>query len=133
MTADLTPAVARALEAAQHLARRRGGDAVEPPDVLHALLLEEEGRAAALLVAAGLDWPRYRAGHPELPRTAPPTEALPVAARLRRSLGLARELAPDLSGEATVASDAPLLALLRGPAVRALLETPAVRPETLRA
>src|SRR5260370_24412065 len=115
MTADLTPAVARALEAAQHLARRRGGDAVEPPDVLHALLLEEEGRAAALLVAAGLDWPRYRAGHPELPRTAPPTEALPLAARPRRSLGLAPALAPDPSAEATVPSEALLLPLVRCP------------------
>src|SRR4051812_2178901 len=122
MSADLTPAVSRALDAAQHLARRRGGAAVEPLDVLHALLLEEEGRAAALLVAAGLDWARYRVDHPEAGGLGPVTDLLPVTARLRRSLGLARELAPEVSGEATVASEALLLALARDPDVRALLE-----------
>jgi thiamine-phosphate pyrophosphorylase len=101
--------------------------------VLHALLLEEEGRAAALLVAAGLDWPRYRAAHPELASAAPPAEPLPVTARLRRSLGLARELAPEVSGEATVASEALVLALVRSPEVRALLEPLGVRPEALEA
>src|SRR5690348_12014184 len=69
MLPELTPAVARALEAAQVYARQRGSLEVQPIDLLHGLLEEDEGRAAVLVVGAGLDPAAYRRSRAE--RTAP--------------------------------------------------------------
>ena len=55
MSADMTPAVARAIESAQRLAARAGARTVEPIHLLQGLLEEEEGQAASLLARSGLD------------------------------------------------------------------------------
>ncbi len=125
MLPELTPAVARVLETAQLHASLLGLSEVLPIHLLHALLAEEEGRACSLAVAAGLDAAAFHASH-----TIPASEGLtlpdgshqgayaprsPVTLhpRTRSALFAARDLARELSGESTVASDALLLALLR--------------------
>jgi thiamine-phosphate pyrophosphorylase len=136
MLPELTPAVARFLEAAQLSAHRLGLPEVLPIYLLHALLAEEEGRAYSLATAAGLDVGAFRASqtdHPPHP-TPPPqggreniapsplvgegwgggdAPSLPLHPRTRSALFAARDLARELSGESTVGSDALLLALLR--------------------
>lgn len=54
----LTPGAQRALQRAELRAWVRGGDAVEPTDLLAALVDEAESRAAELLARFGLDAPR---------------------------------------------------------------------------
>jgi thiamine-phosphate pyrophosphorylase len=111
MLPEMTPAVSRAVDAAQRYAQGRQAAAVEPVDLLHALLEEDEGRAALLLIGAGLDYAAYRGaiGAP------PPAEGEPLElhAEAYTALATARSLAPGLSGETTIASEAFLLALLR--------------------
>src|SRR5262249_29647201 len=122
MHPDLTPAVARAVEAAQRYARARGAAAVQPLDLLHGLLEEEEGGAAVLAIGAGLDHAAYRrqAGTPsELPAAS---TALELHSDAQAALEQAGELAVDLTGEPTVASEALLMALLRGEYLRSALE-----------
>jgi thiamine-phosphate pyrophosphorylase len=111
MTPDLTPAADRALTLAPAYALAAGAASVEPLHLLHALLIEEEGRAFALLTKAGVDPDRHRAAAPT-PATLP-ANPLPITASLRRVLSLARELAPEVSGEQTVAGEALLFALVR--------------------
>jgi thiamine-phosphate pyrophosphorylase len=111
MLPDLTPAVARALEAAGPYARAAGSEVVRPIDLLSALLEEEEGRAAVLAVAAGLEDDRRRATLPR--RDAANRVALSRAPHTEAILARASELALDLTGERTVAGDSLLLALLR--------------------
>jgi thiamine-phosphate pyrophosphorylase len=117
MRFELTPAVARAFQAAQVWARRQGAPVVQPEHLLHGLLQEEEGRAATLLAAAGLDAATARAALAETDRalTAPhAAEApLPHSPESQSVLATARELASDLSPDSTVPSEAVLLALLR--------------------
>jgi thiamine-phosphate pyrophosphorylase len=114
MLPELTPAVARVLETAQLHASRLGLSEVLPIFLLHALLAEEEGRAWTLAVAAGLDAATFRASRP-VPDAPPPVEpsSLPLHPRALSAFFRARELARELSGESTVASDALLLALFR--------------------
>lgn len=109
-----TPAVARALEAALAWAGRHGALEIRPLHLLEGLLEEQEGRAAALLAAGGLA--------PEIALTAltvgtaeeaPPGVELPFSASAEQILASAREVARDLFGERTVASEQLLLALVR--------------------
>ncbi len=112
---DFTPAVERALEAAQGWARRQGADDVRPLHLLRGLLDEEEGRAAALLRAAGLDPAAARAALDggTSDGVAPHAEApLPLHASTQGVFRAARRLAEDLL-ETGVASEALLLTLLR--------------------
>src|SRR5438105_14336858 len=111
MRLDLTPAVTRALEAAQRYAHTRE---LQPAHPLQGLLEEEEGRAALLCGNAGLDVLRAQSALGAV--RAGPVEPRPWAALTREALVLARELALALTGEPTVASEALLLALLRGDA-----------------
>ncbi len=118
MLPELTPAVARVLEAAQLHACLLGLSEVLPIHLLHALLAEEEGRACSLAVAAGLDAAAFRrAGSVRDGGIVSVANAsgsvLPLHPRTRSALFTARDLARELSGESTVASDALLLALLR--------------------
>lgn len=107
MLPSMTPAVGRAVEAA----RRFVGDAasVEPAHLLHGLLDEEFGGAAALAERAGLDYARYLAvrGEPGPPRD------VPLSAASESLLFGARELAFELAGEGVVSSEALLLAIAR--------------------
>ncbi len=105
MIEPYTPAVERALAAAADLARRDGSARVTPAHMLLGLLQEEEGRAAVLLLGAGLSLAdARRAINAESPAELTPPE---------RVVGAARELAEELSGERTVASEHLLLAALR--------------------
>jgi thiamine-phosphate pyrophosphorylase len=112
MPGDLTPAVARALEAARLWAVRLGAAEVEPTHFLYALLAEEEGRAALLLAEAGLD--PARAIPPVADRTPlGPASGMALNQVSAAILTAAQDLAEELSGETTIASEHLLLALLR--------------------
>src|SRR5579871_4820057 len=114
MLPELTPAVARALEWAQRHAHALGVTEILPLYLLHALLAEEEGRAAALAVAAGLDLTSYQASLslPEI-STSDLAPTLPLHPKTQTAFLTARRLARELSGENTVVSEALLLALLQ--------------------
>jgi thiamine-phosphate pyrophosphorylase len=107
----LTPAVARALEVARCYALGQGVSEVEPLHVLHGLLEEEEGRAATLLAAAGLNRVLYQSGRP--PRQEEGPSSLPLSDQAREAFSLAAELAVDLTGERTLSSEPVLLGLLQ--------------------
>jgi thiamine-phosphate pyrophosphorylase len=114
MLPELTPAVARALELAQRHAHALGETEVLPRYLLHALLAEEEGRAAALAVAAGLDLPSFKASLTPPEFTTPdPVPSLPLHPLVQTAFLSARLLARELTGESTVVSEALLLALLQ--------------------
>lgn len=116
MLPELTPAVDRALELAQFHASHLGLSEVLPTHLLHALLAEDEGRACTLAVAAGLDAGAFRASRavPLEALTQPRSPSLPLHPRSRAVFLAARDLAREISGESTVASEALLLALIRG-------------------
>ena len=114
MVPELTPAVARALDKARAYASGLGVSEVLPLHVLHALLAEEEGRAASLVRAAGLDVSAFRASlvppNGPLPADSPP---LPPHPRAHSALFTARELSHELTGKSTIVSECLLLALCR--------------------
>jgi thiamine-phosphate pyrophosphorylase len=109
MSPELTPAVDRAFAAARDLAREVGAPNVQPLHLLHALLAEEEGRAATLLREAGADPAAARAALADLARRPAPSAGRGVTDLLEP----ARELAGELYLERTVTGDALLLVLLR--------------------
>jgi thiamine-phosphate pyrophosphorylase len=114
MQPDLTPAAARALEAGLARALAGGAAGVEPGHVLLGLLDEDEGRAYLLAAAAGLDAAAYRRAHDRAPAGPPPAGAsLPLHPLARSALTQARWLSRDVAGEATVAGEFLLVALLR--------------------
>lgn len=114
MLPEMTPAVARAVEVSQFRARRRGGAVVEPADLLHGLLLEEEGRAAVLLIRSGGELARIR-GNLDVPGANPHRDdvALPLSPASQAVMLRATELAVELTTLHTVASETLLLALLQ--------------------
>src|SRR5262249_38235284 len=114
MLPEMTPAVSRAVDAAQVRAQCRQATAVEPADLLHGLLLEEEGRAAALLIRPGVDLALILQTLlvSELPATSDITQ-LPLNAVSQDAMLRATELAVELTAQHTVASEALLLALLQ--------------------
>src|SRR5262245_25852953 len=114
MLPEMTPAVSRAVQASQQRAHSRGASEVGPPDLLHGLLDEEDGRAARLLAGAGADVAAVRASlviEPIVPQ--PETSAIPLSSLCQTILLRAAELAVDSTAEHTVASDALLVALVR--------------------
>ncbi len=120
MLPELTPAVERAVTAARELARAVGAADVQSLHLLHGLLAEEEGRAATLLLGAGVD--------PVAARTLLADLASRELAGAGQDIGALLEEARELSGELylerIVASDALLLVLLRTePELRRSLET----------
>lgn len=125
MLPDMTPAVERALEAAQRWARRLGSTDVQPLHLLQGLLDEEEGRVAALLRNAGLDpvMARDALGFGALAGpTQGPGSPLPLHPSTHGTFRAARRVAEQLC-ESAVASEALLLALLRrDEAARQVLE-----------
>ncbi len=114
MLPPLTPATARAVEVARFYTSGTSSATVEPLHLLHALLEEEEGRAAALATEAGLDVEAYHARRPQRATHGP--TSLPLSAGTAAILALARELAREWTGESEVSSEPLLLALLRGDA-----------------
>jgi thiamine-phosphate pyrophosphorylase len=114
MLPELTPAVARALEWAQRRAGHVGVTEVPPLYLLQALLMEEEGRAAELAEAAGLDAPAFRASFAAADfSSSEPVPEVALHPRAHSAFFAARELARELAGESIVVSEALLLALLR--------------------
>lgn len=114
MLPELTPAVARALETAQLYAAALGMSETPSLYVLHALLAEEEGRAASLAVAAGLDADAFRASLSTPDAKPQADQATPLHPRTQSALLAARDLARELSGDSTIVSEALMLALMRG-------------------
>jgi thiamine-phosphate pyrophosphorylase len=116
MLPELTPAAARALEGAQRWARCGGGNEVQPPHVLAALLQEEEGRAAVLLGRAGFGLTVFRQTLAESLAAEPADlveAALPLSALTRQALEHARSLAAEQSADRIVSSEYLLLALFQ--------------------
>jgi thiamine-phosphate pyrophosphorylase len=117
----MSPAVSRALEAAQRFAQRAGASEVLPVHLLQGLLLEEEGQAAVLAQAAGLD-PHYHQTL-ALPEDRPTAEELPLQRQTHDCLRQGRLLAIEMFQEDSIVGESLLLALVRGdPDSRAALE-----------
>lgn len=112
MRGNFTPAVGRALAAARSWAGQAGRFVVTPGDWLAALLLEDEGRAAVLLAAAGLDLAAYRA-ELALPAPAADPPELPLDRAAQAGVVAAYDVALDLDGESTISGAALALGLLR--------------------
>jgi len=108
---SLTPAVTRAVESARAYAAGRGAAAVEPIDLLHGLLEDEEGRAFTLACQAGLDAVRYNQHRTALPRL--PSPDLPTSLTVETLLFEARSLTVERNGETAVSSESALLSLLQ--------------------
>lgn len=134
MLANVTPAAARALEAAQSWASRQRSGEVQPVHLLLGLLEEEEGRASVLLARAGLapETVQRLFGTPD---SAPPqTDPLPLSPGASTVLDQARALASDLTADRSVATEHLLVALLGGAEdLRRELETRGLRWERVQA
>ncbi|MBL8799395.1 MAG: thiamine phosphate synthase [Planctomycetia bacterium] len=113
MHLDCTPAVERALQAAQRRAAQAGAPTVAPAHLL-AELLAEGNRAAALLAAMGVaaDAARNLLGSSADLLVAVPEPALPLAADTRQALEWAARQPPEPDGLPGVSSEQLLLALL---------------------
>jgi thiamine-phosphate pyrophosphorylase len=126
MWSNVTPAVVTALHRAQDHARLQGLGEVRLADLLHGLIQEQEGKAAAALLDAGLDpaqvMPLLAPGpSPSLPQA--PSMMCAFSPQVEEALSRARDLARDLSPDRIVTSDQLLLALLQqAAALRADLE-----------
>ncbi len=111
MQPSCTPAVSHAIEIARLYARGADSAELAPTHVLHALLEEEEGRAATLAVSVGLDLAAHYRSRGERPREG--SVSLPFSPGLNEVLSRARNLSLELTGDSTLSSESLLLALLR--------------------
>ena len=127
MRAELTPAVARALEASRDRARNLGVADAGPLHVLLALLEENEGRVAELLLQSGAAVDAVRRTLLE----SPPMSA-DDAPDLDRVMGAAFILAVERTVERSIASEHVLAAILReDAALRGVLEAAGVNTTAL--
>ena len=137
MLPDLTPAVLRALQSAEHWACLLGATEVEPAHLLYGLLEEPEGRAAGVLIRAGVaiaDARRRLEDSTPAGKSHPPGTPLPMGTRTERVLGSAHVLARETSPDRAVASEHVLLAILRTEAsLCRLLESLGLGLESLEA
>jgi thiamine-phosphate pyrophosphorylase len=111
MLPEMTPAVLRALEAAGRYSQALGEPEIGPLPLVVALLEEEEGQAAALARAAGMDLsalPRPSAFVPDVKTPVPP-----LSVRLQDGLWEARAVARELNGEPMVTTVAVYLFLIQ--------------------
>jgi thiamine-phosphate pyrophosphorylase len=109
MDSEWTPAVARAVHAAQRFAFYSNAAETIPMHLFLGLVEEEEGKAAQLLTAAGLSLDHVR--RPLL--SGPEASLPPLGVAARAVLTHANSLARELEGEAIVSGPAVVLALLR--------------------
>jgi thiamine-phosphate pyrophosphorylase len=131
MTDEYTPAVVRALEAAQARAAQADANEVTPLHLAQGLLQETEGQAAVRAAQAGLDLPALLAAWPPAPAPLPADgPALPLSREAQAVLDRAR----DLSADPSISSELVLLALvLESDAVRQDWEARGLRLADLRA
>jgi thiamine-phosphate pyrophosphorylase len=116
MFANHTPAVARALQAAQRWARAQGAAEVHPEHLLYGLLEEEEGRAASLLARTGLDPAFVRrklTDRPPVGAALPADMPLLFSPRTENALSRAHSIAVESADDRTLGSGQLLLALLQ--------------------
>src|SRR5262249_31297613 len=130
MLPELTPAAARAVEAAEIRARCQGAASICPDDLLYGLLQEEEGRAAVLMAGAGADVAAIRASLDIHRDSAEPGPTPPFGEFCQAIFALATELTVEKTAEHTVGSDALLVAVLRvDERLRRRLEAPGLNWE----
>jgi thiamine-phosphate pyrophosphorylase len=113
---EFTPAAERALQTAQNWAHQVKVPEIQTLHLFLGLLEEEEGRAAQLLTDAGVSVTaiKRRFAPPGPAALAPPSTVVrPFASQTLDLFHDAREIAGELAGEFTVASDHLMLALLR--------------------
>jgi thiamine-phosphate pyrophosphorylase len=113
MKFDCTPAVVRALEAADQWARRQAKTEILPIHLLVGLVEEEESQASAMLARLGPTGAAVRIalggnGGTVFPAASP----LPLAATTEQAFCRARALAPEAGPDQAIAGDHLLLALL---------------------
>lgn len=134
MESELTPALARALEAAQRLARHTGAAQVAPLHLLWGLLEEEEGRAHSLLSGSGLRLQDFARPVTMDPPGSGPAVPTPESPELQAVLDQARHLQSALTADRTLATESVLLALVTGqPEIRNRLEALGLRTNELEA
>src|SRR5262245_44151410 len=134
MSYEYTPAVLRALEAAQVHARAAAASEVRLAHLLAALLEDDEARVAVLLTSVGLDLAAVRRSLTSTPSGEQPVgqPPLPLAQETMTVLRAAREPAAFLAPDHSIPSDAVLIALLRHDAIlRQLLEESGLRYDEL--
>jgi thiamine-phosphate pyrophosphorylase len=112
MRFEHTPGLTFALQRAAGYARRADADAVAPLHLLLGLLADEEGQAATLLAAAGIDRNRLRDALGLIEGASAEMEPMPASTETERVLRRARELASLHSAEGSVSSDQVLAALV---------------------
>jgi thiamine-phosphate pyrophosphorylase len=113
MKLEFTPALQTAFDRARHFATVARTLNVAPRHFLAGLLVEEEGRAAALLADAGADWPRVQQ-HLGLPAEVDLSKAheLELHPSFQVIMAQARDLAIAHGNEGSIATEHALLALL---------------------
>ncbi len=132
---EYTAAVNRALDAAAVWAQRAGADVVQPLHILLGLLDEDEGRAATLLIRAGLDLAAVRQAlaEPKPVSAAAAPQPPSLSPQSQQVLHQARDFLGALILDETVSSEQVLLALLHGDdLLRGQLETLGLAWEQLR-
>ncbi|HZU36115.1 MAG TPA: thiamine phosphate synthase [Gemmataceae bacterium] len=134
MFPEMTPAVARALEAGQRWAARFGATSTLPEHLLHGLLEEDEGRASQLLHQVGLDRAALHRTQEERSQATEDAAAAPVGPETERVLWRARQLATNVAADRILGSEQVLQALCeQAPGIPALLASWGVVRERLDA
>ncbi len=113
MTLEMTPALELALDRARRFAANDGAAEAGPRHLLRGLVAEDEGKAVALLIAAGTDWPRLQAhlGLPAIDTAIDVAHIMPHGS-IRAILGSAGVIARHHGDEGSIATDHVLLAML---------------------
>jgi len=130
---SFSPALERALEVAQGIARAQQASQVQALHLLHALLSEEDSQAAHLALQAGLNLCLFRvpqADGPPLP-WASDLEAALYEARELAQQGSANPLADTWGGEQALTSETVFLALARLDHLRTVLQQAGLREQQL--
>src|SRR5260370_28195466 len=112
---EMSPAVARAVDMAMLQARAAGAPAVAGDHLVVGMLDEEGGRSAQLLTLAGLSFASFRnsLSKVSLSDSSGNEPSLPLTPVVERALATARDLAKEITGEAIVASEHLIVALVR--------------------
>jgi thiamine-phosphate pyrophosphorylase len=113
MFAELTPAVARAVDRARALAAADGEPTVAPRHLLAGLTADDDGRAAQWLLEHGLDLRRWRESVGEISPDRSHDAETPLAAESTAALDTAASLARSSTADRIVTSEHLILGVLR--------------------